>query len=85
MPPVTTTTEEEIPPLLGDIAIPDGDVNGDGEFNIADVVTFQRYILNSPDVKNYYWDLADMNNNGKIDVFDLILMKRAIFSNWAQW
>lgn len=74
------TTEEEIPPLMGDIAPPDadGDVNGDGSFNVADVVLFQKWLLNAPDVKLDNWWAADFCQDGKLDVFDLCLMKKAL-------
>ncbi|MDE5771384.1 MAG: dockerin type I repeat-containing protein [Ruminococcus sp.] len=72
------TTEEELPPLMGDIAPADGDVNGDGSFNVADVVLFQKWLLNVPDVNLYNWMAADLYMDGKLDVFDLCLMKKAL-------
>ena len=84
MPPdewIETTTEEELPPLAGDIAPPDGDVNGDGSFNIADVVAFQKWLLNAPDAELYNWTAADLYADGKLDVFDLTLMKKALIDN----
>ena len=73
----TTTT---LPPLMGDIAAPDGDANGDGTFNVSDVVVFQKYLLNAPDIKLKKWYGADLNMDGEIDVFDLILMKRRLLN-----
>lgn len=53
-----------------------GDVNGDGEFNIADVVTFQKWLLAVPDVELKNWKSADFYSDEKLDVFDLCLMKK---------
>ena len=52
-----------------------GDINGDGSFNIADAVTLQKFLLNNPsaDVKN--WEAGDMNENSKLEVYDLITMR----------
>lgn len=81
MPPnefIETPTEEDIPPLAGDIAPPDGDVNGDGSLSVADVVSLQKWLLNAPDAELYNWRAADLYNDGKLDVFDLTLMKKAL-------
>lgn len=55
-----------------------GDVNCDGEFNIADVVILQKWLLAVPDIKLNNWKAADFYNDEKLDVFDLCLMKREI-------
>ncbi|WP_298527822.1 leucine-rich repeat protein [uncultured Ruminococcus sp.] len=55
-----------------------GDGNADGEFDLADVVLFQKWLLGSSDVLLNNWKAADLNNDDKLDVFDLILMKRAL-------
>lgn len=81
MPPnefIETPTEEDIPPLAGDIAPPDGDVNGDGSLSVADVVSLQKWLLNAPDAELHNWRAADLCEDGKLDVFDLTLMKKAL-------
>jgi len=70
-------TTEEIPPLAGDVAPPDGDINGDGSFNVADVVSFQKGLLN-PDEMPDNWYAADLCFDGELDVFDLVAMKRKL-------
>lgn len=56
-----------------------GDVNSDGEFNIADVAAFQRWLLNpANELKN--GKAADLTEDGKLNVFDLCLMKRMLFA-----
>ena len=76
---VETTTE---PPFAGGMMVTyDGDVNEDGIFNISDVVTFQRHLLNAPDIKIVNWYAADRNHDGVLDVFDLIIMKRDLIQS----
>lgn len=76
----TTTTTAEIPPLAGDVALPDCDINGDGDFNISDVVVFQKYLLNAPGVKLVNWYEADRCADGELNVFDLIMLKRDLIN-----
>lgn len=75
---IEPTTEEEIPPMMGDIAPPDGDINGDGSLSIADVVLFQKWLLNQPSLEINDLTAADLYMDGKLDVFDLCLMKKAL-------
>lgn len=53
-----------------------GDVNYDWEFNIADVVMMQNYLLGNGSLTE--WQLGDMNNDGEIDVFDYIIMRQEL-------
>ena len=55
-----------------------GDVNGDGSLDVADLVTYQRYLLKKealPSPEN-----ADINGDGTTDVFDIISLRRLIIS-----
>ncbi|MDE5772464.1 MAG: dockerin type I repeat-containing protein [Ruminococcus sp.] len=52
-----------------------GDINGDGTFNISDVVLFQNFLISGCDTELINLKTADFYKDGKIDVFDLCLMK----------
>ena len=54
-----------------------GDSNNDGNINIADAVSLQKYLLNNGNV-GYE---ADVNRDGRIDVFDMVLMRKQIIEN----
>lgn len=54
-----------------------GDVNKDSIFNIADIVTLQKYILNQ-EISIFDYKSADINNDNKINVIDLALLKEKI-------
>ncbi|MBO5383783.1 MAG: dockerin type I repeat-containing protein [Ruminococcus sp.] len=62
-----------------------GDINSDGEFNVADVAVFQRWLLGDSfygdDIKLNNWKAADLCNDGRLDVFDLCLMKQELLKN----
>ena len=55
-----------------------GDVNGDSEFNTADLVTLQKWLLGKPDTVLKNWKSADFCNDNVIDSFDLCLMRKAL-------
>ena len=53
-----------------------GDVNCDGEFDIADVVLLQKWLLSVPDTELADWKAVDFCDDDVLDVFDLCIMKR---------
>lgn len=57
-----------------------GDVNLDGEFNVTDAVLLQKWLLAVPDVELKCWKNADFYADGKLDVFDLCMMKNALIT-----
>lgn len=54
------------------------DVNGDDVFNIADVVMLQNFLLGAGNLNNR--EAADMYEDGRIDVFDLCIIKRELLN-----
>lgn len=57
-----------------------GDVNADGEFSVADVVLLQKWLLAVPDIELADPKSADLCEDGKLNVFDLCIMKRELIS-----
>ena len=53
-----------------------GDANADGAFGVVDVVMLQKWLLNTGDLTD--WEAADVCEDGRIDVFDLCVMKRML-------
>lgn len=53
-----------------------GDINGDGVFSVSDVVLFQKWLLSDTEIEN--WSAGDFCEDGKLDVFDLCLMKKEL-------
>lgn len=53
-----------------------GDVNLDGEIGISDVVMLQKWLVKSGDLT--CWQNADLCEDGKINVFDCVMLKRKV-------
>ena len=53
-----------------------GDVNADGSFTIADLVMLEKYLLGAGTLID--WQAGDLCNDGIIDVFDMIEMRKEI-------
>ena len=53
-------------------------MNGDGAFNVSDVVLLQKWLLATPDTNIVNWEAADLCKDGRLDVFDLCLAKQEL-------
>lgn len=64
-----------------------GDVNLDGKVNVSDLVTAQKYLLNSLDVKDTYtldnFIAFDVCPDSRNDVFDMITERRIVIEAMA--
>lgn len=57
-----------------------GDVNMDGEFNVTDLLLFQKWLLGDKSAELKSWKAADYTKDEKLDIYDLVLMRKAIIS-----
>ncbi|MCM1506025.1 MAG: RICIN domain-containing protein [Ruminococcus flavefaciens] len=55
-----------------------GDVNKDGKFDKTDAVLLQKWILGVSDTTLADWKAGDLTGDGRIDVFDLVVMRQAL-------
>ena len=55
-----------------------GDVNADGKFTVADLVMLEKFLLGAGKLTD--WQAGDLYNDGKIDVFDMIEMRKMFVS-----
>lgn len=55
-----------------------GDVNLDGHFTTADVVEMCKYLVKETELKSKAFKNGDITEDGILNVFDLILMKRSL-------
>lgn len=58
----------------------EGDINGDGKFSVADLASLQMWLLNSSSSKLAQPEMADADNDGRVDIFDLCLLKSRLIS-----
>lgn len=58
-----------------------GDVNGDGEVNLKDVVLIRRYIAGGWNV-SLDEIIADVNGDGTVNLKDVVLIRRYIAGGW---
>ena len=57
-----------------------GDINCDGETTVADIVLIQQSLAGKEIDETLAASVLDMNNDGKFNVFDLIIVKRMLLS-----
>ena len=57
-----------------------GDINGDGKFNVQDLVALQKLFHASDDIDPSAATFADFNNDGRINIIDMCLMKADLIS-----
>ncbi len=57
-----------------------GDINGDGEVNVLDVVALVNFIIAVEDPTDAEFAAGDLNQDGQLDVLDVVLMVNAILS-----
>ncbi|MDO4862786.1 MAG: pectate lyase [Ruminococcus sp.] len=60
-----------------------GDVNGDGDFTVADIVLFQKWLLAAPNSALSSWQAADLCRDGRLDTFDLTAMRQELVKKTA--
>lgn len=53
-----------------------GDINGDGDFTVADAVVMQKWLVGSVEIADL--KKADLNCDGKADVFDFCIMREML-------
>ncbi len=56
----------------------DGDLNGDGNVTVADAILLQDFLLNKSSLTKEQYISADLDKSGRTDVFDMVLMRKAI-------
>ncbi len=55
-----------------------GDMNTDGEVNIADLVAMNKYIVGKSSINGNDIVLSDLNYDGVTDVFDMVCMRKIV-------
>ena len=75
---------EPVPSSLKITECSENDINADGSFNIADVVNLQGFLLGKNDRTIINWRAADICEDGILDVFDLVCIRKALIAAIAK-
>ena len=57
-----------------------GDVSGDGELTVIDVILLQKWLHAVPNTRLTNWKAADLTQDNIINIYDLILLKKLILN-----
>lgn len=55
-----------------------GDISGDGNISVTDVVKLQSHLLNKASLSGAYLEAADLNGDGKVTITDLVKSARVV-------
>ena len=58
-----------------------GDINGDGDRTVADVMLMVNYIVNGSGGDNFPSDIADMNVDHDVTIMDVMMLVGVIMGN----
>ena len=58
-----------------------GDVNADGNFNVADLILLQKWMLGNKETQLADWEKGDLCQDGVLNVFDIVCMRRELLSD----
>ncbi len=64
--------------ILPDKTYDVGDVNTDGQVNIVDATTIQKYLVNLETLTSYQVSLADVDENKRVDIKDATYLQKKI-------
>ena len=53
-------------------------MNNDGQFNVADVIALQNWLLSKPEAVLRNWNAGELTGDNSIDIFDLAIMRRML-------
>lgn len=71
------TFDESFVPPAEDV---EGDINKDGEFNTADLLLLNKWLLGTPDTELKDWKAGDFTKDEVLDIYDLVMMRKALIS-----
>lgn len=58
-----------------------GDIDRNDKVNLSDITAIQKYLIGEGSIKSENLIYADMNDDGKINVFDLVIAKRTVLGS----
>jgi len=77
----TSTTEPETIPEETELPVLIGDIDGDNEISVKDIITVQKYLLGKEPLSEEEYLLADLTDDQIVNIFDFIAMKRLVLNS----
>ena len=71
---VTESETETEPPAVS------GDLDGDHQLSVSDAIMIQKYLLGGQILSQEEYYLADMTNDGIVNIYDFIALKRSLLN-----
>ena len=72
------TNYQPTSPFIYSFSFNSGDIDGNLELNVDDIKTMQNYLHGKSTLKGTQLLRGDMNKDGVVNVFDLVLLKRRV-------
>ena len=76
-----TFTSDDDPTDYGDFLAIEGDVNGDGQLNVLDVVQLVNHILGNVPLTGLGLQSADVNQDNIVDILDIVLLVNLVLES----
>ena len=73
---------KEVPSAMKAPETVKGDANNDGVFNVSDVVVLNKWLVSAYGAELPNWKAVDYDDNERIDVFDLTVMKKELVKSF---
>ena len=73
-----TVEEPEAQQEESNVVLPTGDINGDGNTDVVDIVSAIGYILGAKELTDEEFFQADINQDGNVDVLDVVTLVNII-------
>ena len=78
VPAVTASAVNVNSPVVQNLV---GDINSDGSLAISDAVLLSGYLLGSEQFTEKQYKAADLNTDGSVDTFDLVVMRQKVVAD----
>ena len=78
VPAVTASAVNVNSPVVQNLV---GDINSDGSLAISDAVLLSGYLLGSEQFTEKQYKAADLNTDGTVDTFDLVVMRERVIAD----
>ena len=62
-----------------------GDISGNQAVDVTDIIIMQKYLSGKLKFTERYFQIADMNQDGNLNIYDFILLKKTVLNKEGDW